>query len=642
MKTTIVGAKKGVLAAGLAMFLIAAPVMGDIERGEPAPNIRAVDIEGRRVEMAEIIASNPYLLIVYCFSPSSGEELAVKLQSLQIQYGRDNFQVIALGMEQDEAALKDFAQRLGIRYYVVDAAKLEDAAWLETVKQYPLTMFVEATARMHIDHVLAGSGASTASLLTTVAETFFRQKRDGALAVIEEAAADSKDPETVELHGFILAGDGKLDEAEEEFGSIESYGGLAKVALERGEYEEAVELADKAGDDVYALSVKAEALVHLEKPQEAAALLESAPVEQELSPWKQSEVVNSRGRIKHFQGDVDGAIADYRIAREIDSYGIKPLSNEAAALREQGNLEEAEKLLVEADRISDDSMVALLLQQVRQEMEAANDLKRQELIRGQIQGLKERYKELREAGLDAPADAWSTRPMTLALLPAKSGGVFFERAGTETALQREIETKLQGDPRVRVLERTMLEHLLQELELGSSELADASTQQVLGRVLSARYLGFFDFLQTDAEPTMYLRLVDTETTMVALQVSGPVSARNLTGASDLAVQRILSETVDARALQGLVADVGDDDAVMINIGRIHGVTSGQIFDVLVDGDPVEINGKVIAHKPRVIGRIVVNEVEEEYAVAAVQQLKEGAALEKGMKVKASAPSKQPA
>ncbi len=625
------------MAVTVCLLFVNTSAWGDLSRGMPAPNIRAVDIAGEQVDLNEIIAQNPYLVIVYCFSPTTGDDLAARLQSLQMRYGREKFQVIALGVEQDEEALKNFARRLGIRYHVVNAEQMEERDWLETMRQYPITLFLETTEPRRIDEILAGDGLSMSSLLTEIAETLFRQRREEALQVAEEAVQEGDAPAARELRGFILAGEGKLDAAEEEFGSLESYVGLAKVALARGEFEEAIALAEKAGDDPYAVSIKAEALARLGRVDEAADTVARVDVAEAARPWQASETANSRGRIMHQLGDIDGAVAEYRIAREIDAYGVKPLSNEAAAQREQGNLEEAEKLLAQAQHISDDSLVAMLLQQVREEQEAANDLQRQELIRSQIQSLSERYRELKAEGLHEPADAWSTRPLTLALLPG-AGTIFFERAGTDVALQRAIEGRLQADPRVQVLERAMLEHLLQELELGASELADPNTQQVLGRVLSARYLGFVDYAQAGAQPTMYLRLVDTETTGLAAQVSQPVDVNNLDDVAKHVVERILADTADSQELKGLVADVSEDGIVMINIGRKHGVALGQRFDVFTEGEPIEVGGRIIAHRQNTIGRIEIIDVEDEYSLAEIVVLREGAAMEPELKIKMSAPN----
>ncbi len=620
------------------LFLITGlSAASDLSRGNPAPDIRAVDIQGRRVALNDLVSKHPYLLIVYCFAANTGEDLAITLQRMQNEYGRDKFQVVALGIEQEEQALQDFAGRLGIRYHVVNANTLEDNDWLAAISQYPLTLFVETADAGRIDRILAGDGLSTVSLLTQIAETLFRQKREEALAVINEAAQSGDDPSVTELRGYILTGEGKLDEAEQEFGSIDSHTGLARVALDRGDLDQAVSLAEKTTGDPYAASIKAEALALQGKMDDAVAAFDQIDLNTVDGAWQTSEAVNSRGRIKHHLGDIDGAISDYRVAREIDAYGIRPLSNEAAAQREKGNLEEAEQLLVRASAVSDDNLVALLLQQIREEREAATDLQRQELIRAQIHSLSERYRELKAAGLETPADTWSTRPLTLALLPGRSS-VFFDRAGLDVALQREIESRLQEDKRIEVLERVMIDQLLRELELGASDLADATTQQVLGRVLAARYLGFIDYVQVGGEQVAYLRMVETETTGMAVQASQTINAARITGAADQLAQKVRAELADNQELRGLVADVSEDGNVVINIGARHGVERGQRFDVLADGDPIEVGGRVIAHRQIPVGRIEITNVESDYAMAKIAVTHENGAIEKGMKIKAVPPN----
>ena len=104
------------------------------------------------------------------------------------------------------------------------------------------------------------------------------------------------------------------------------------------------------------------------------------------------------------------------------------------------------------------------------------------------------------------------------------------------------------------------------------------------------------------------------------------------------VERVLAETADSQELKGLVADVTDDGVVMINIGAKHGVALGQRFDVFTEGEPIEVGGRVIAHRQNTVGRIEITAVEDEYSLASIVKLKEGAKLEKELKVKASAPA----
>jgi hypothetical protein len=241
---------------------------------------------------------------------------------------------------------------------------------------------------------------------------------------------------------------------------------------------------------------------------------------------------------------------------------------------------------------------------------------------------------MKAAGTAAPVDPWSTRPLVMAFLPARNQGtVFFERAGTDIVLQREIEIRLQANERCSIVERGMLDQLLQELNLGSSELTSADTQRRLGQILSAGVLGFTEFVQSGAGVTMYLRLVDTETTSILLQTSQAVDEKNPGATVDAVIAKLTEETLSGREMKGLIADASDEKAVMINLGKKHGVAVGQMFLAIADGDPIKVGGKVIAIKQKPVAKLSVTSVEEEYALCEVVKKSEGATLAAEMKIK---------
>jgi len=102
----------------------------------------------------------------------------------------------------------------------------------------------------------------------------------------------------------------------------------------------------------------------------------------------------------------------------IDPLNVVALSNEGAAHREKGDLQKATEVLEKAKTVRDDELVTLMLQQVQQELKEANDVKRGELIRAQINDLRERYDALKAAGKDKPIDEWTSPPLVLAFLPS--------------------------------------------------------------------------------------------------------------------------------------------------------------------------------------------------------------------------------
>lgn len=609
-------------------------------KGQPAPMLKARDIRGQEVDLAKIIAerktsTKPYLIIELFFSVATGKDVAAKLKLLNARYP-DELRIIAIGLDEEEAALKSFADSFGIEYFLVSPTTIEDPAWVEQVKDSPLTIFIAPEKERTILKAFRGGDVHKARLINGVAVNFMNQGRSKEAEVIADLAKAQNEDGSAEIKGYILAAAGKLDDAEKEFGAIGSKTGMARVALERGNYETAIQLASQADPkDGYAQTIQAQALMRSGKLDEAAKVFESAAYST-AEDWQYSETANGMGRLKQEQGDFDAALTHYGKAVDLQHYNVVALSNEGAIHREKGDLAKASEVLEKAQsRRGDDSLSAMMLEQVRNELRNANDVKRGELIRKQIKDLVGRWEELKAAGKDKPVDEWTTRPLIIAFLPGRNvTSVFFPRAGTDVVLRRELETRLHDDERITVVEREMLDALLQELQLGSSELADPNTQTQLGKVLSANMLSFVEFGQAGADTIMYLRVVNTETTGIITQLS-----RNLKGTTDLralvdgVAGELLSKIIDDTRLQGLIADAASEDAIMINLGQSSGIQEGQRFMVIEEGDPIEVGGKIIAHRQNKVAELQVTEVQDTYALCKVVQKKDDVVLAKNMKIK---------
>lgn len=618
-------------------FLAVTPVArAQFFAGDPVPDINAQDIFGNTVNLDQILDQNPDLVILFFFTPETGDVVAAKLQVLKRIYASDELSIIALGMESDKVALQRFAEGLKIQYYLLADDEVKGADWYQNVSQLPLTLFVHTPERS-IERVLRGSGSQQANVLKEVAENLFQQRKtDKASAVASAALEHGEDERTVkELGGYILVAEGKLDDAEKEFGAIGAGSGLAKVALERGDYEGAIAAAEQAGDDGYALAVKGEALMKTGDLDGAGQSLEKA-AGAELPGWQKSEALNAQGRLSHAGGDLDGAVERYANAQSLDRYNVEALSNEGAAYRERGGEEDlvlAKNTLERAANIREDELAGMMLQQVKAEIEEANDIQRGELIQSLISDLSERYEELKARGEAEPVDDWTSRPVVLAFLPGETKNRFvFDRAGTDVVLQREIETQVQGRNGIQVVERIMLDKLLQELNLGSSELASSDTQRRLGQVLSAGHLGFIDFAQAGSDTMLYLRLIDSETTGIAFQTSVPINDSKPRETVASVVDALAEKLAASEPLQGLIADAADSNAIIINLGKKHGVVEGDAFKILEDGDPIEVGGRVIAHRQRPVGKLTLTTVEEDYAIGTASNIRDGVSLAKEMKV----------
>jgi tetratricopeptide (TPR) repeat protein len=603
------------------------------EKGEKIPDFQAKDMNGQEVDLYSLLdSSKEDLALLFFFNTQTGEQHAARLRQLADRMPNKELLIVAVGLKEDEAALKAFAQRLNIKYLILPDEQGKADSVYGPFTALPVTLMV--TPAKELLRAVSGSGESEAAIITHIAHAFLMMDKPAQAEKAADAAVQGGEAAKAarEAKGFAQVKQGKLDEAAQEFQQIDSKTGLAAVAMGQGQYEKAAALADEAKGDPFAPAIKGEAMLRAGKPEEAQKAFGAAvPAED----WKKNEAVRGEGRAMQEQGNYDGAIAKYGEALNLNPADVTALSNESAAQRAKGDLKGAEATLAKAESVAPgDQTVAIMLRQVREEMENANNAKRREIIQKQIADLQQRYKELKAAGKDKAIDDWSSRPLVVAFLPAEHSPVFFERAGTDVAIQRELEARLRENPRFQVVEREVLDTLLQELNLGSSELANPATQLRLGQVLSAQLLGFSDFAQSGPETRMYLRVVNTETTSIETQMSKPLPAVGDVGPFvDEFTKELTERLVSTHKLRGIVADVASADEVWINLGKSHGLQVGQKLAVLREGPPIEVGGRVVTHRTEAVGTVEVTQVEDEASACKVIQKKDGVNLAKDMKVR---------
>jgi len=629
----------------IAMIVTAVPAMALPSRGEPAPSFTAVDINGNRVSLDEVVAEADHLMVVlFFFSVDAGETLARRLRTLDAMHGKQapvqRVEIIGIGYREDEAALRQFAEDLNIRYFIVESSGDEDeiVTGYGPIQTIPLTFLIDDDKL--VMSVLRGGGEGEARILSRIAEQYLTKEPATATSIAGAALEEGEDAaDAGALQGYGLAMTGQLSEAEEAFTRIDHKTGLAHVAVERGEYDAALELAGQASGDPFAHAVTGRALLLTGKLSEAAEAFDRTVSAEELAEWQRSQAVNGKGRALHAVGDIGTAVDLYEQASMLDGYNLVALSNQGAAHRELGNPEKAHEVLqAAATRGRDDALIAMMLRQVTQELEERNDSARQERIRQRISDLGQRWREMQESGEAAARDTWSSRPSIVAFLPTQTaGGAVFERAGLDMTLRREVETRLGGKEGISVVDRDMLDELLRELEL-SDAIGDPNTQLQLGRVLAARALATVDFASDGGGGRMFVRLIDTETTSILGTHAFEVPRTGDLNAITESVVENLSVDLAKRdgRLQGLVAGIRGDE-VVLNLGSAHGVTEGMRFHALIEEEPMEVGGRTVPGRRVVVGTLEVTDVYDDFASAAtVVSLDDGAELAAAMKIMAAA------
>jgi hypothetical protein len=229
------------------------------------------------------------------------------------------------------------------------------------------------------------------------------------------------------------------------------------------------------------------------------------------------------------------------------------------------------------------------------------------------------------------ADDWTSPVLALSVLPFQDqtqpgvGG----RIGFDSLLQQELIRELQARG-YTLVERRLLDKVLAEVKLGSSDMADQDTQIKLGKLLAARLMVSGVLGSQGDTMTASVRAIDTETTQLAMVRAERASGTpNPVAMASTLAQAITQTVQDKYPLKGRVVAVEGQRAI-INLGKKHGLSNGQAFNVLVRGEPIELNGRVLGYKESRIAQLAVTEVQDQLAYARIVEAT--ATLEKNQRI----------
>jgi len=208
----------------------------------------------------------------------------------------------------------------------------------------------------------------------------------------------------------------------------------------------------------------------------------------------------------------------------------------------------------------------------------SEDRERQARIDGLVKELLESMKSPPRA---LPWDGWTAFPLTFWILDFQTQGYSLQE-GEERLLGAGISEEMLQRSRVQLVERELLEKLMEELKLGTSNLADRSTALSLGRLLAAKLLLTGQVVYSGPQTQVSMRIIETETGRISAAVNEsfgsavPVStvAAKLSGT-------LIDKLAKLYPLRGKISGVGNGE-VTLNIGQGAGVAPGQTFKAVAE------------------------------------------------------------
>ncbi len=642
--------KISILIAGLLIITIGGSYAhGALTQGDEAPSFTLMDLKSNPVSLEGLHGRNMIVLYFFTIDSRPCREGLIQLKEIYERYGKEGIEVIGISRD-DPVKLKEFYESNKLGFIVLNDSK--DISELYNARAILPTTYI-VSPRGRITDILQGGGASTQHLLNSIAEREFERKRNLSIARNIYKRAIKNNPEDIKARsgiGYSYIKEGRLDKAEEEFmkiGGVDKESkaigkaGLAETYYKRGDYKKALTLLSEAEslDPNYAYTYVIRGNIYTSQGdvKRARAEFEIATKKSSQFFWQKAMAYNNAGRIYSMEGQYDRAEKMYDEAGAINPYHIEALSNRGVISEKKGDYSNAIAYYENALSIDpQDELSMLLLKRAKEYLNYTRDHEQHKRIDKLVSDLIKRYKKQKRPGIlkrifKKKEDTWTSRPMIISMIGFENLGGTPGREGMVEIFQKQLSDSIQGSGRVQMVERKILDKLLEELRLGSSDLADPSTALKVGKILSARLITTGSLIRFEDDLQINLRMVDTETSAIKISLTLKDKDRRgiISGLANTLSTDILKRLKEEFPFRGKIVAV-EEDRVIINLGSRHGLTAKTRMNIIHKGKPIKVSGKVIGYQKEMIGTIEITDVEENISYAII--IEKRRPLEKDQKV----------
>jgi tetratricopeptide (TPR) repeat protein len=593
---------------------------GRIASGQTAPVFSLKDLNGKTYDLS--MMKNQPMVILYFFDVGSrpSQEGLLSLDQLAKRY--EDADLIVWGITlSSKKEVAGFLERTQPGFPVLlDKSGVSD---LYQARMILPTVCILGPELKVLDY-FQGGGKTTEIMLVRLAERKLRRKQIMLARAISDEVV-KKNPQNVKaraVKGYAALREGNVGEAEKIFGDMsEKRGqaevlgkeGLVAVYAQKGAHQKALMLAkdveQTAPDRAYVHMVKGDILYGQNKKTEAEAEYRAAVEKEGGEHYQKAVAYNQLGRFYASTGKYKRSRELYDQAVAIDPYYIEATSNKGITYEKEGKWDKALEAYRRAMALDKNDTFAAVLAKKAQEMIALQkDVQQKKRIDRLVKELAARYRSQKKSR-PTIKDTWTSRPMILSFVDFHEKGGLAERDGLSAVLTSQLGDQLNASGRVQVVERVLIERLLEELNLGSSDLADPETALRLGKVLAAKVIGTGSLYYLPDGTLLSLRLIDTETSAIPKVVTRQLGSRaSLKKEVNRLNREILRTIILKYPLQGYVVQ-SSGDQVMINLGSNQGVVLGTKFEVLEEQEPIKYKGKLLRSSPKPVAQIEVVQIE---------------------------------
>ncbi len=357
--------------------------------------------------------------------------------------------------------------------------------------------------------------------------------------------------------------------------------GLAALAYKSNSFEEADKFCNRSMElepgVLYARVVKGN--IHFDNARfdKAKEYYEEALGLSTPLKWQKGEALYRLGRISSSENNPSRALEYYNQAVSLDEQNVDIITAKGSILEKMGELTKALEAFREAQSLApDDAYIKAFYRRARQKIQAGEDKEHQERIDSLVKDL---IAAMEKSDSDPVADTWTTRPATLFFTRQNRSGAISLREGEDEFFEFELVETLRASNAVDIVERELLDKLLQELKLSSTDLVNPATALRLGRIMSARLIGSIRLLGFGQDTKVYVKLIETETSAVKVNASGNfgISEPPETAAEKIGTS-IAEKIRSAFPVRGRINNI-EDNTALLNIGSLSGVKKEMVMRV---------------------------------------------------------------
>jgi len=434
--------------------------------------------------------------------------------------------------------------------------------------------------------------------------------------------------------------EGKIEEALKNFKRIKAedalrYEGLSAAHFRAGDFEQSLLMCERAlksnQENLYSHVIKGNIFLSQGKVDKAAAEYEKATQLTQGTDWQRAEAYNRLGRLYSAQHRVKEALALYSKAALYNPNSTEIYANQGILSERSGNLSEAISLYKKALRINPQDPIAMvLLKEATDKKNLAEDREKSQRIDRLVAELIKAHHEKEEKDLATEEDKWTSKPLTLFFLDFQKRGIPSYREGEDEYLLLKLTSQLQEEGNIHIVERVLLDKILEELKLSSSDLANPEIALKIGRIVAARLIATGSITRYGRKLQVSLRLIETETTTVKMAV---IENAKREEDFDLLAEKIAQSIIEKLKidypLRGKILSLKGEELIL-NIGAEQGVKPGITMKILAAMEPIQKKGKWIIPKGKECGTLEVTSVEQDLAYAKI--LKKNGDIGIGFKV----------